>query len=72
MYADDTAICVSSLLQEDLSRVNEGLCAYRLNLHVEKNYCMLVTTAELSADVISILNWHPRTHISHMLCELKC
>ena len=51
MYADDTAICVStqnkaevsSLLQEDLSRVNNWLCANRLNLHhahVEKTSCM--------------------------------
>ena len=54
MYADDTAICVSArnkaevsrLLQEELSRLNEWLCANRLSLHVGKTSCMLVTTAQ--------------------------
>ena len=54
MYADDIALCVpvsnkagvTKLMQDDLSNVNDWLCAHRLNLHIGATSCMLVTSAQ--------------------------
>ena len=69
MTADDTTICVSAqnkaevskLLQEDLSRVNEWLCANKLSLHVGNTCYMLLTTAQhrrhITPDLTLYYHW---------------